>query len=77
MTSCSPISSAAIICSRPARKKGVKRIVFASSNHAVGFYIRAITTIGTDVTARPDSRYGVSKVFGEAGRRVVCRQARA
>ncbi len=22
--------------------------------------------IGTDVTARPDSRYGVSKVFGEA-----------
>ena len=48
-----------------ARKKGVKRIVFASSNHAMGFYPRH-HRIGTDVTARPDSRYGVSKVFGEA-----------
>jgi uronate dehydrogenase len=48
-----------------ARKKGVKRIVFASSNHAVGFYPRH-HRIGTDVTARPDSRYGVSKAFGEA-----------
>src|ERR1700722_13436668 len=48
-----------------ARKKGVKRIVFASSNHAVGFYPRH-HRIGTDVTPRPDSRYGVSKVFGEA-----------
>jgi nucleoside-diphosphate-sugar epimerase len=40
-------------------------VVFASSNHAVGFYPRH-HRIGTDVTARPDSRYGVSKVFGEA-----------
>jgi uronate dehydrogenase len=48
-----------------ARKTGVKRIVFASSNHAVGFYPRH-HRIGTGVTARPDSRYGVSKVFGEA-----------
>src|SRR4029078_2446274 len=48
-----------------ARRKGVKSIVFASSNHAVGFYPR-YHRIGTDVTARPDSRYGVSKVFGEA-----------
>ncbi len=48
-----------------ARRKGVKRIVFASSNHAVGFYPRH-TKIPPDVTARPDSRYGVSKVFGEA-----------
>jgi uronate dehydrogenase len=39
-----------------ARKKGVKRIVFASSNHAVGFYPRH-HRIGTDVTTRPDSRY--------------------
>ena len=39
--------------------------MFASSNHAVGFYPRH-HRIGTDVTARPDSRYGVSKVFGEA-----------
>jgi uronate dehydrogenase len=48
-----------------ARKAGVKRVVFASSNHAVGFYPRA-QTIGTDVTVLPDSRYGVSKAFGEA-----------
>ena len=48
-----------------ARRKGVKRIIFASSNHAIGFYPRT-THIGTDVTPRPDSRYGVSKVFGEA-----------
>src|SRR5690242_14667179 len=48
-----------------AYRKGVKRVVFASSNHAVGFYPRH-HRIGTDVTARPDSRYGVSKVFGEA-----------
>lgn len=47
-----------------ARKAGVKRIVFASSNHAVGFYPRA-TTIPPDVVPRPDSRYGLSKVFGE------------
>jgi uronate dehydrogenase len=31
----------------------------------VGFYPRH-HRIGTDVTARPDSRYGVSKAFGEA-----------
>jgi uronate dehydrogenase len=48
-----------------ARRKGVKRVVFASSNHAVGFYPRT-ARIGTDVTPRPDSRYGVSKVVGEA-----------
>ena len=48
-----------------ARRKGVKRVVFASSNHAVGFYPRH-RRIGADVTVRPDSRYGVSKAFGEA-----------
>lgn len=48
-----------------ARRKGVKRIVFASSNHAVGFYPRH-AKIPPDVTVRPDSRYGVSKAFGEA-----------
>src|SRR6185295_3377964 len=63
-----------------ARRQGVKRVVFASSNHAVGFYPRT-HRIGTDVTVRPDSRYGVSKAFGEAigalyadkhGLRVTC-----
>lgn len=48
-----------------ARKAGVKRVVFASSNHAVGFYPRS-HTIAHDVTTLPDSRYGVSKAFGEA-----------
>lgn len=48
-----------------ARRKGVKRIVFPSSNHVVGFY-RRDQRIGTDVTLRPDSRYGISKCFGEA-----------
>ena len=48
-----------------ARRKAVTRVIFASSNHAVGFYPRH-HRIGTDVTPRPDSRYGVSKAFGEA-----------
>ncbi|HUP96600.1 MAG TPA: NAD(P)-dependent oxidoreductase [Usitatibacter sp.] len=48
-----------------ARMSGVKRILFATSNHAVGFY-RRDETIDHRVYPRPDSRYGVSKVFGEA-----------
>ena len=63
-----------------AYRAGVKRVVFASSNHAVGFY-RRDQKIGVNVTVRPDSRYGVSKAFGEAlgalyadkhGLRVTC-----
>jgi uronate dehydrogenase len=48
-----------------ARQAAVRRVIFASSNHAMGFYPRK-RKIGTDVTVRPDSRYGVSKAFGEA-----------
>ena len=48
-----------------ARRNGVKRLVFATSNHAVGFY-RRDETIDHRVYPKPDSRYGVSKVFGEA-----------
>lgn len=48
-----------------ARQAAVKRIIFASSNHAVGFYPRDLT-IDHGVYPKPDSRYGVSKVFGEA-----------
>lgn len=48
-----------------AYRAGVTRVVFASSNHAIGFY-RRDQKIGVDVTVRPDSRYGVSKAFGEA-----------
>ena len=48
-----------------ARRQGVKRVVFASSNHAVGFHRRE-RFIDNTVVPRPDTRYGVSKVFGEA-----------
>jgi uronate dehydrogenase len=48
-----------------ARRNGVKRILFPTSNHAVGFY-RRDRTIDHRVYPKPDSRYGVSKVFGEA-----------
>src|SRR5258705_11070 len=48
-----------------ARQAGVKRVVVASSNHAVGFH-RRDRMIDDTATLRPDSRYGVSKVFGEA-----------
>lgn len=48
-----------------ARQVGVKRVVFASSIHAVGFYPRA-ETIAPTAPVRPDSHYGVSKVYGEA-----------
>lgn len=48
-----------------ARRAGVQRIVFATSNHAVGFYPRE-QKIDHRVVPRPDSRYGVSKAFGEA-----------
>jgi len=48
-----------------ARRCGVKRFLFASSNHAVGFY-RRDQIIDHRVVLRPDSRYGVAKAFGEA-----------
>ncbi|MGC2198674.1 MAG: NAD(P)-dependent oxidoreductase [Stellaceae bacterium] len=48
-----------------ARRAGVKRVVFATSNHAVGFYPRE-QKIDHRVVPRPDSRYGLSKAFGEA-----------
>lgn len=47
-----------------ARKHGVKRVVFASSNHVTGFYKQS-ETIHADHPARPDGLYGVSKAFGE------------
>ncbi|MDA7426374.1 NAD-dependent epimerase/dehydratase family protein [Thalassococcus lentus] len=41
------------------------RIIFASSNHAIGFY-KQDENLDAHATTRPDSLYGVSKVFGEA-----------
>jgi uronate dehydrogenase len=48
-----------------ARLAGVKRVLFASSHHAAGFHSRDTPTAQT-LVPRPDSYYGVSKVFGEA-----------
>jgi nucleoside-diphosphate-sugar epimerase len=59
-----------------ARRQGCKRVIFASSNHAVGMYeidnkpqIYEGTTgilVRNDSELRPDGFYGVSKIFGEA-----------
>lgn len=48
-----------------AREAGVQRVIFASSNHTIGFYNRSVH-LTTDNAVRPDSFYGVSKVFGES-----------
>ena len=47
-----------------ARKHGVKRVLFASSNHVTGFY-RQDEVIDTNALPRPDGLYGLSKAFGE------------
>ncbi|MEU9193619.1 NAD-dependent epimerase/dehydratase family protein [Streptomyces hundungensis] len=51
-----------------ARAEGVRRIVFASSNHAVGFTPRPMgkdPLIPVATPHRPDTFYGLSKAFGE------------
>ena len=48
-----------------ARRNRVQRIVFASSNHVIGYY-RRVREVDAVMPPRPDSRYAVSKVFGEA-----------
>jgi uronate dehydrogenase len=48
-----------------ARRQGVRRVVFASSNHATGMY-PAGKRVGPEDPVRPDTLYGVSKVFGES-----------
>ena len=47
-----------------ARKHGVGRIVFASSNHVMGFY-RQDQVVDAKSPPRPDGFYGLSKAFGE------------
>lgn len=63
-----------------ARRAGVRRVVYASSNHAAGFW-PVDADLPADVPVRPDTLYGVSKAFGEAlgryyvdryGMQVVC-----
>ena len=48
-----------------ARSAGVQRVVYASSNHAVGLYPRS-ELLTEQVLPQPDSRYGVTKVFMES-----------
>lgn len=48
-----------------ARIHGVRRIIFASSNHTIGFH-PADKPVGTTEPPRPSGIYGATKVFGEA-----------
>ena len=47
------------------RRAGVRRIVYASSNHASGMYPVGVPLDGSQ-RARPDGLYGASKAYGEA-----------
>jgi uronate dehydrogenase len=47
-----------------ARRHGVKRVIFASSNHTIGFYKQG-QVIDSDCPKRPDTYYGLSKAYGE------------
>jgi uronate dehydrogenase len=47
-----------------ARKAGTRRIILASSNHVIGLYPRD-RRLDHTTPPRPDSRYGLSKAFGE------------
>ena len=48
-----------------ARRHGVRRVVFASSNHAFGMH-PVTDRLPIDAPFRPDGFYGLSKVWGEA-----------
>jgi nucleoside-diphosphate-sugar epimerase len=48
------------------REAGVKKVVFASTNHVTGMYERDGLPCYPDVPVRPDGYYGASKAFGEA-----------
>jgi uronate dehydrogenase len=47
-----------------ARRQGVGRVVFASSNHVIGFH-RQDQTLDANSPRRPDGYYGLSKSYGE------------
>ncbi|MDY7534392.1 NAD(P)-dependent oxidoreductase [Pseudomonas sp. Bout1] len=47
-----------------ARRHGVKRVIFASSNHVIGFY-KQDEALDAHSPRRPDSYYGLSKSYGE------------
>jgi uronate dehydrogenase len=47
-----------------ARRHGAKRVVFASSNHVIGFHKQG-EMLDADSPRRPDGYYGLSKSYGE------------
>jgi uronate dehydrogenase len=47
-----------------ARRHGVKRVVFASSNHVIGFHKQG-EMLDANSPRRPDGYYGLSKSYGE------------
>jgi nucleoside-diphosphate-sugar epimerase len=49
-----------------ARRCGVPRIIYASSNHAVGFYRHGDEPVPDNLFPQPDSLYGVSKAASES-----------
>jgi uronate dehydrogenase len=49
-----------------ARRSGVPRVIFASSNHAVGFSPRSAYPVPDYAYPAPDTYYGVAKATGEA-----------
>ena len=49
-----------------AKEAGSRRVIFASSNHAMGMYDRdGAWPVYTSMPVRPDSHYGASKAIGE------------
>ncbi|ROR65185.1 NAD-dependent epimerase/dehydratase family protein [Agrococcus jenensis] len=61
-----------------ASERGVGRFVYASSNHAVGWYTPrdAGGLLADDAPPRPDTYYGWSKAAGEALVRLYCERGR-
>jgi len=49
-----------------ARLAGVRRVIFASTNHVTGILTERVVEMDESAPYRPDSYYGVSKVAGEA-----------
>jgi uronate dehydrogenase len=48
-----------------ARAAGVRRVIYASSHHVVGYHPRQ-GVLDERAVLKPDSRYGVGKAFGES-----------
>jgi len=56
----------AYVAFEAARRAGVPRVIFASSNHVVGYAPRSEFPVPDYAFPAPDTYYGVSKATGEA-----------